>query len=347
MSIPVGISGSRSAAILGVSPYRTNLDIWLEIMESREPGFCEKHGYKFEPFTGNIQTDFGSAFEDAICEIVEVTKGIKIADRERFYDASTQVEVININTDTSRVSVEDQSYITCHIDGMIEIDGETCLIENKTTSSHYFYDNFSEKLNRIPLNYMCQIQHNLYLTGLNKCMMNVLVFPKRVDEFVADGWSVIKQALNYYLLKKDEELINPLEWAYTLSEMGYLKTFIIERDDDLIKLMLEKYSTFWNENILKGIMPDVVNIDDIKAIYTEPKGTVVASEQVERWVSERKLLMLEKKEIETKIEQLKTLELEYMRQSDDKVIDEETRDKTFLMSRAGKKLAQYNGKVYR
>jgi len=336
MSKPIGISGSRSSAILGVNPYRTNLDIWLEIMESRYPGFCEKNNFKFEPFEGNIQTDFGSAFEDAICEVVESVKGVKITDREYFLSAG----VYNKNDKLW------DNVITCHIDGLIVKEDETILIENKTTSAHYFYDNFSEKLNRIPLSYMCQIQHNLYLTGLKKCMMNVLIFPKRVDEFVADGWEIIKQAPDYYLLKRNEELINPSEWVYTLSEMGYLKTFIIERDDDLIKLMLEKYSTFWNENILKGIMPDVANIDDIKAIYTEPMGTVVASEQVERWVTERKLLMLEKNEIEKKIEQLKTLELEYMRQAE-KEIDDDTRDKTFLMSRDGKKLSQYNGRVYR
>ena len=45
-SIPVGISASRGAAILGLSQYKTPVAAWLELMESIEPGFCEQHGYK-------------------------------------------------------------------------------------------------------------------------------------------------------------------------------------------------------------------------------------------------------------------------------------------------------------
>lgn len=323
MSQPIGISGSRSSAILGVSPYKTRVEIWLEMMESRDPGFCERNGYKYEKFEGNDQTAFGSAFENAICEIVG-----GVTDRERYYSDGN---------------------ITCHIDGLK--DG--MLVENKTTSAQYFYSSFSEKLNRVPISYICQVQHNLYLTGLQKCMMNVLVFPKTVDQWVSDGWTVSfdETFKEYTLFKYDkdhvlQDFVLPKVWAKALADMGYLKTFIIERDDDLIKLMLDKYATFWNENIIGGKMPDVQTLDDIKSVYQDPFGTVIATEQVERWNAERKQLMQEKKDIDKRIEQLKVLEMEYLR-SNDGLIDDETRDKTFLLDRQGRKLASYDGKVMR
>jgi len=314
MSTPVAISGSRSAAILGVSDYSSTVQVWLEIMETRDPGFCERNNYKYEKFEDNDQTAFGSAFEDAICEIVG-----GITDREKYYE---------------------DGYLTCHIDGLKFIgteypDGrkfiELVLVENKTTSAQYFYSSFSEKLNRIPIGYMCQIQHNLYLTGLDKCMMNVLVFPKTVDQIIVET---------------SLENIDCMKWTQVLKELGYLKTFIIERDDELIKMMLDEYSTFWNKNILGGIMPDLQTLNDFKSIYTNPKGTVIATEQVERWDAERKQLMAEKKDIDKRIDQIKLLLCDYMRKADS-VIDDETREKTFLMSRDGRKLLQYDGGVVR
>ena len=44
-SKPIGISASRSSAILGVSKYKTPLEIWLEMKEIDKPGFCKKNGY--------------------------------------------------------------------------------------------------------------------------------------------------------------------------------------------------------------------------------------------------------------------------------------------------------------
>jgi predicted phage-related endonuclease len=39
MPTPINISASRGAAILGLSDYQTPVQVWLQIMESRDPGF--------------------------------------------------------------------------------------------------------------------------------------------------------------------------------------------------------------------------------------------------------------------------------------------------------------------
>jgi len=53
-----------------------------------------------------------------------------------------------------------------------------------------------------------------------------------------------------------------------------------------------------------------------------------------------------KKDIDKRIDQIKLLLCEYMR-NEDSVIDDETRDKTYLMSRDGRRLLQYDGKTIR
>jgi len=295
-------------------------------MEAREPGFCEKNGYRFEKFEGNAATKWGHAFESAVIELAETATGYKIRNREKLYTA------------------DNLEYITCHIDGQYAHDE---LHEGKTTSAHYFYSNFGEPgSDRVPLEYQVQCQHELICTGAEKVILSVLVFPKRVEEWEAEGVEIILEPDGEYLILTKNISEHPIRWAQVLYDMGYFHQYTIHPDAELQQMMLEKYSLFWNENILGGKMPDVANTSDIKKIYTEPKGTVIATEQVERWNAERKQLMSEKKDIDKRIEQLKTLEQNYMRVSDS-VVDEETREKTFLMSREGRKLASYDGRTMR
>lgn len=98
-SLPVGLSASRGAAIIGLSKWSTPFDVWQQIMESRQPGFNASRGYEYIPFEGNNATDFGSAFEEAVISLAEQEAGNNIIDREGAY------------------SVKGQDYITCHIDG--------------------------------------------------------------------------------------------------------------------------------------------------------------------------------------------------------------------------------------
>lgn len=331
MPTPLNISASRAGAILGMSQYSTPLQVWLQIMESREPGFCEKHNYKLPEFEYNSAMKWGHAFESAVIELAEEKTGGYISDREKLFQ---------------------KDYITCHIDGLYK--GTSALHEGKTTSAQYFYSAFGEPgTDRVPVEYQLQCQHQMICTGAEKVILSVLVFPKRVEEWEKEGWIVELNENNEYILKKDELWSKPLLWAGVLNQMGYFHQYTIHAHADLQKLMLEAYSDFWNNHVLTGTPPEPQDYTDIKSICRSPKGLIVADENMENLAAEYKSITKEISSTGTlakRKEQIKTQILNKMIDIDKTVgtiIDDNAIDKFILMSRTGKKLFSYDGKVFR
>ena len=64
-SKPVGISASRGAAVLGISDWQTQFEVWQLIMEERQPGFNASRGYVLPEFKESASLRWGNAFEDA------------------------------------------------------------------------------------------------------------------------------------------------------------------------------------------------------------------------------------------------------------------------------------------
>jgi len=71
-------------------------------------------------------------------------------------------------------------------------------------------------------------------TTADECIVSVLVFPKRPDEWEEEGWRVIPQNNGSYLLgRKIEEcslkgcghISDPEQWAKTLAQMGYFHQY--------------------------------------------------------------------------------------------------------------------------
>lgn len=333
MSKPIGISGSRAAAILGMSNYKTPLQIFLEIMESREPGYCEKNNFLYEPFEGNPQTRWGSAFESAIIELAESKQELRIYDREKFFE---------------------KNFTTCHVDGIYEWPhNPITLHEGKTTSAQYFYSAFGEPgTDRVPVEYQLQCQHQMICTGAEKVILSVLVFPKRVEEWEKMGWIVkqdkgCKDEVKPYFLEQEDNnpgvWTYPIEWARPLAEMGYFHQYTIHAHADLQKLMLEAYADFWNNHVLTGTPPEPQDYTDIRSIVREPVGTIVCTPEIENLISEYKQIGSEISSTGTlakRREQLKTQILNYSRTAGF-TEDDESRDKWIIRSQDGKKLASY------
>lgn len=320
MPTPLNISGSRAAAVLGLSEYRTPLNVWLEIMENKEPGFCAKNNYFYEPFEGNSSTRWGSAFESAIIDLTEEKLNAKLTDREKYFQ---------------------KDYLSCHVDAII--DGNI-LYEAKTTTQFSFSNSWGEPgTDRIPSSYQIQVQHNLLLTGLDKCILSVLVFPKRVEEWEAMGWSVILEPDGEYLIVNEKCSIHPIQWATVFNDIGNFHQYTIHAHTDLQKLMLEAYADFWNNHVLTGTPPEPKNYDDIRAICRDPQGTLIATPDIENLISEYKQIGSEISSTGTlakRREQLKTQILNYSRTAGF-VEDDESRDRWIIRSQDGKKLASY------
>ena len=327
-STPINISASRGASILGVSSYKTAIDTWLEMMWIIDEQFCiDKKFAKPEP-VDNAAIRWGKAFESSVIMLAEEKSGDSIVDREK------------------ALSYMGKYYITCHLDGRYSKSGN--IHEGKSTNSQYFYTSFGEPgTDRVPIDYMCQVQHQM-LCDENKhdVDLSVLVFPKRQDEFEAMGWIPFlwdEKRGEYFLINKDTgKSIMPDKWARILCDMGYYHTYHITPNEKLQSLMLQKYEKFWNENIIGKKIPEIQTLDDIKKIYTEPKGTVVADEEIERINSERKLIQKEISEMKKNVDKLKLIEQQYLYDHAGEVIDDETREKTILLDRSGKKLASYS-----
>ncbi len=326
-SQPINISASRGASILGVSSYKTAIDTWLEIMWVIDPEYCESMKFAKPEPVDNAAIRWGRAFEESVIMLAEEKSGYKIIDREK------------------ALFHPKYEYLTCHLDGVY--DNTEFIHEGKTTSSMYFYNSFGEPgTDRVPMDYAVQCQHQLICTDAEQVDLSVLVFPKRQDEFEAMGWQIARLDPNliYEFLYNENthEEVNIIEWARVFAQIGNFHTYHITPNEKLQSLMLQKYEQFWNVNIIGKQIPEIQTLDDIKKIYTEPKGTVVADEEIERISTERKLIQKEVSEMKKNIDKLKLIEQEYMYRHAGEVIDDETREKTVLLDRSGKKLASYS-----
>ncbi len=241
----IGISGSRSGAILGLSKYKTEFSVWLDIMESMKPGFCEDNGYIKDEFKGNTATRFGNAFEDEVLKATEINYQKEITDQQHLFK---------------------KDFMSCHVDGVM---GEY-LIEAKTTSYFSFKDSFGEPgTDRIPPEYGTQVQHNMMVSGLDKCIMPVLVFPKRQAEYEAEGIGV----------DNDFSMIDIKKWVEVLVEMGSLKYYEIDANPRLQQMMLRAYQEWWTRYIDGCTPPEPENYDDIIRMCSAPVGTIICHDE--------------------------------------------------------------------
>lgn len=138
------IGGSDVAAILGINRYKTAYEVWEE----------KKHG--IVTFEGNNITDWGKKLEPVILREFELKHNVKILDNNAKYISKKYKE------------------LGCHPDGIAFIK-ENCLIEAKTVSSKAY--NHWE--NELPLEYNCQVQHNLFVCDLQKAWFICLVLDDR------------------------------------------------------------------------------------------------------------------------------------------------------------------------
>jgi len=358
-SKPQGISGSRAATVLGLNKFQSELELWQRLMEEQYPGFNAEQGYTLPADPDNASLRWGTAFEDAIASLAEENQGSEVVKRESLFYFHTGLEEAHEACPdlTSKVLPWGQ-YISCHIDGYYvgHRKGNKILHEGKHTSQFFFKDNWGlPGTDKVPAYIQCQVQHQLLCTGAESCIVSVLVFPKRPDEWEKEGWHFhynLKKQNDYKLHNDDrilEDTIPPIVWATVLDQMGYFHQYPIQADKALHKIMLEKYTAWWQEHIIGKTEPVPTNTDDIKRLFPEPIGTIVANEEIEYLCSEYKEIGKEISKtgrLGKRREDLKVRILDWMRKQDS-AIDEDSREKTILRDRAGKRLVSWNGKAFR
>jgi predicted phage-related endonuclease len=326
-STPQGISGSRAAAILGLSEFSTPVKVWLDIMEERAPGFCAAHHMEREIFEGNAATRFGLAFEDALATLAEIETGMKINAREAFCELAP--------------AIAGEVPVNCHADGIFE-DGS--LYEAKTTTAFSFRDKWGEAgSDRVPRSYACQVQHNMMCLGADRAILALLVFPERPETFEEMGITIAEVAGGPVLVGADGLVFDsPLGWARVLRQMGYFKRFEIPANPALQSMMLDAYREFWTRYVLTETPPPAETWEDVKRLLPEPRGTVVATEDQERHATEYAQINAEISQAKKQLDKLKVLLMGGIERGAEHPIDNDSVEALVLRDRMGKKIASYS-----
>lgn len=135
-----GIGGSEAAAACGISPWKTPLTLYLEKRE------------EIPPFEGNEATRWGHLLEPVV--------------RQEY--ANRTGRIVRMPSDTFRHP--EHSFMLCHPDGVTDCRR---LYEGKT--ARYDYDWGPDGSDRVPEDYMLQVQHNMLVMGLEVADIAVLI----------------------------------------------------------------------------------------------------------------------------------------------------------------------------
>jgi predicted phage-related endonuclease len=333
-SLPLFLSASRSAAILGLSRYQSPVDVWLDIMAARDPEWFAASGYTREEFAGNASTRFGLGFEPAVIRLAERAQGEEIGAREL------------------AVSRYDHDFITAHLDGIYKT--ARTVHEGKTTTISGWRDNWGEPgTDKIPVEYASQIQHQLLCCGLERAIVSVLVFPTRPDEWEAAGLGceIVVGDTGVITRKKDDgpalSFALAWDWARVLCEMGFFHQYTVEADRVAQAAMIGAYVDFWSVNVLGRTPPEATRYEDCRRLFVAPKGTIVADDTLEREAAEYRAITAEISAMEKRKSQLKTDVIARMARAAEHPIDGDSCEKWILRGASGKRLASFDGKIFR
>lgn len=333
----IGISATRASAILGMNQWKTPLLAWQEIMEKLRPGFNAERGYILPEREDKALFRWGKAFEDAIVEMAGQEFGGIIVRRE------------DLVIDQSRVPTT-----FAYIDGLYS--GGT-LHEGKTTFIRAFDMKWGEPgTDRIPQEYQVQVQHSMMCGGLERALVSVLVFPRPVDEWEEEGWGIEETAPHSpdwmsHLLRKsgNNSLVRTGLWAEVLNQMGYFHQYPVDANPDTHKLLHEFYKDFWERYVIPAKEPDIRDYEDIRRVFTAPKGVLVVSGETAEWMREYRNINKEigaSGHLKKRQGELKTRILEFARK-ETTVADDESQEKIIFLDSTGKKVGQFDGKTFR
>lgn len=199
------IGGSDIGPLLGISPWRTPVDVWTSKTREDEPVEREKPIFRR-----------GKRWEGAVAEMLT----------EELQYRGHKVEIIGSN---QRFQDAEHPMFAAEIDFEVRLDDEQDItnVELKTVTpfaSHKWGESMSDDM---PVWYTAQ------------CMWGLGVAPGRR-----------KRAILAALFGADE-----------------LRTYPVERDDNVIAGMRNHALAFWNEYVLTKVAPPPVNISDVQKLF--------------------------------------------------------------------------------
>jgi putative phage-type endonuclease len=227
-----GIGGSDAAIILGLSPYKSP----LELAE-------EKLGLS-PPFEGNRFTEAGNRLEDVIAQWYADERGCKVARANQTF------------------RLKEHDFIMAHIDRRVL--NERKLLECKSADKWTLHNWGEPGTDEVPDAYFIQVQH-------------YLLFP---------NWDYADLA--------------------ALIGGNDLRIYPIIPDGELQAMILEAEIAFW-KILERGDLPDPIRESDANRLWKHDNGErIYADYAVMEWHEELKRNLASRKELDAKIDDLKT-----------------------------------------
>lgn len=236
-----GIGGSDVAACLGLSPFRTPLQVYLDKRGELPQQEQSQSAY------------WGTVLEDTVAKEFERRLGLKVqrlrrvirAGENGFMIANIDRAVINPNIAGNVRVLDDENKIARNNGMRITTDA---ILECKTASS-FSTDQWGDTQeyeiktgelvseHKIPLYYETQVQWYMSITGTKVCYLAVLIGGQD------------------------------------------FRIYQIPRNEEVIQAITEKCLHFWKDFVLAGIHPEPICIEDIRRLFKYDNGEMVEADQ--------------------------------------------------------------------
>jgi putative phage-type endonuclease len=136
---------------------------------------------------------------------------------------------------------------------------------------------------------------------------------KNVSEWKKDEWQNGEAPAEYLVQIQHNMEVTDFRWGYLVALIGgnHLEMLRVERDENLIRQIVEAEREFWNENIIKRVPPAFGASDEdiLKALYpqAEEKKCITLPPSLDVLLDERDTLKLRIKELESQLETIENM----------------------------------------
>ena len=227
-----GIGGSDVATVLGLNPYKTPLSLWEEKTGKTKGSPAGEAAY------------WGTTLEDVVAKEFSKRTGMKIQ-RVNFLLSTGEDGWMRGNID--RAIVNEQIAKTVRVNKPAKA-AETGL--------------------------MLSTDVGLECKTANAFMADKWG-PSQEDEIVSGKVVTDHQIPLYYETQIQWYMaVTGIKKFYVAVLIGGqdFRMYEVQRDEDVIKAIVEKCRAFWFEKVLADVAPDPINVDDIKKLYSRDIG---------------------------------------------------------------------------
>ena len=249
------ISGTDASAIVGVNPYRTKLDVYLD-----------KKGLS-EPFEGNKFTHWGTVLEPVI--------------RHHFMLQHEEYDFVTTFDETTLVSPE-HDFVCGTPDGILwkEENGEKARVaglEIKTSGMRSKQDWVEPGTDQVPAHYLVQCQWYMLLTGMNYWHLAVLFGGNTYAEYIIErNDGLIDQLLTQAKAFVDECLSSdtPPEPNDISETAQYVDTMYRRADNSDELIEADEEVTMWAEILQQAKEEQSVAAARVKEVEAQIKNFI-------------------------------------------------------------------------